>query len=125
MIKIRRHTYYVLPYSQENIDRFKTDDNMLKHARYNKDTFGWFFVNKKRNELVGYIGCEDDIVIALEVNSDYEGHGYASRLLRLAQSRDANKLSVNKDNTHAINVYKHLGYKEYDNDDNMIYMKIT
>ena len=98
---------------------------MLKHARYNKDTFGWFFVNKKRDDLVGYIGWEGDTVIALEVSNQYEGRGYASRLLKLAQSRGANRLSVDKDNTHAIEVYKHLGYKEYDSDDKMIYMKIN
>lgn len=57
---------------------------MLKHARCDDDTFGWFFINKKREELVGYVGCEDDMVIALEVSPDYEGRGYASRLLRLA-----------------------------------------
>ena len=123
-MKFRKHTYYTLPYSQENIDKFKSSENMLKHARCNDDTFGWFFVNKKRDELVGYVGCENDIVIALEVMPDYEGRGYASRLLRLAQGRGAVKLSVDKDNTHAIEVYKHLGYKEYDSDDKMIYMEI-
>jgi hypothetical protein len=46
---------------------------MLKHARYNKNIFGWFFVNKKDDNLIGYIGCEKDTVIALEVMSDYEG----------------------------------------------------
>ena len=123
-MKIHKHTYYSIPYTQKNIEKFKSSENMLKHARYNDDTFGWFFINKKRDELVGYVGCENDTVIALEVSSDYEGHGYASRLLKLAQGRGAVKLSVNKDNTHAIEVYKHLGYKEYDSDDNMLYMKI-
>ena len=97
---------------------------MLKHARYNKNTFGWFFVNKKDDNLIGYIGCERDTVIALEVMSDYEGHGYAKRLLNLSKGRGVVKLSVDKNNTHAIEVYKHLGYKEYDKDNKMIYMKI-
>lgn len=55
-MKLRKHMYYSLPYSQENIDRFKSSENMLKYARYNDDTFGWFFVNKKRDELVRYVG---------------------------------------------------------------------
>ena len=63
------------------------------------------------------------MVVALEVVSDYKGKGYASRLLKLAQSRDANKLSVNKDNKHAIDIYRHLGYNVYDKDDAMLYMK--
>lgn len=124
MVKLRLHIYYTLPYTQENIDKFKSSDNMLKHARCNKNTFGWFFVNKKDNNLIGYIGCEKDTVIALEVMSDYEGQGYASRLLKLTKGRGTIKLSVDKNNTHAIEVYKHLGYKEYDKDNKMIYMKI-
>lgn len=96
---------------------------MLKHARCNKDTFGWFFVNKKRDNLVGYVGCEGDTVIALEVTPQYEGHGYASILLDLAKERGVTKLSVEKSNTHAIDVYKHLGYEEYDSDSKMIYME--
>ena len=124
MVKLRLHTYYTLPYTQENINKFKSSDNMLKHARYNKNTFGWFFVNKKDDKLIGYIGCEKDTVIALEVMSDYEGHGYAKRLLNLSKGRGVVKLSVDKNNTHAIEVYKHLGYKKYNSDNKMIYMKI-
>ena len=57
---------------------------MLKHAKCNDDTFGYFFINKKNKDMVGYVGCEGDIVVALEVSPDYKGRGYASRLLRLA-----------------------------------------
>ena len=123
MIKFRRYKHKVIPYNQENIDKFKDPDNMLKHAKCNDDTFGWMFVDRKSDELIGYVGCEGDMVVALEVVSDYKGKGYASRLLKLAQSRDANKLSVNKDNKHAIDVYRHLGYNVYDKDDAMLYMK--
>lgn len=97
---------------------------MLKHARCNKDTFGQFFINKNSNNLVGYIGCEDDTVVALEVMPEFEGRGYATRLLRYAWSKDVTRLSVEKNNAHAIDVYKHLGYKEYDSDDKMLYMEI-
>ena len=123
MTKLKRHSYYLLPYNEKNISKFKSSDNMLKHARCNDDTSGWFFVNRKSGDMVGYVGWENDIVVALEVSKEYEGRGYASRLLKLAWCRNANKLSVNKDNEHAIDVYKHLGYKEYDSDDNMIYME--
>lgn len=122
-MKVKKRTYIIRPYTQKNIDRFKSPDNMLRHARCNDDTFGYFFINKKRKDLVGYVGCEGGIVVALEVSPDYEGYGYASRLLRLAQYRGADKLSVNKDNTHAIDVYRHLGYREYDSDKNMLYME--
>lgn len=124
MIKIRRHTYNVEPYSQEMIDKWKSSENMLKHARCNKDTFGEFFINKKYKDLVGYIGCEGDTVVALEVMPEYEGRGYARRLLRYAWSKDVTRLSVEKNNAHAIDVYKHLGYKEYDSDSKMLYMEI-
>ena len=123
MIKIRRHTYYSVPYSQENIDRFKSPDNKLKHARISEKTFGWFFINKKTEELVGYVGCEGNMIVALEVSEKFRGRGYSSRLLSLADSCGATRLSVNKSNKHAIDVYLHLGYEEYDSDKNMIYMK--
>jgi ribosomal protein S18 acetylase RimI-like enzyme len=123
-MKIRKHTYDTLPYSQENIDKFKSSENMLKHARCNDNTFGRFFVNKKRDELVGYIGCEGDTVVALEVMPEFEGRGYATRLLRYAWSKSVTRLSVEKNNAHAIDVYKHLGYKEYDSDSKMLYMEI-
>jgi ribosomal protein S18 acetylase RimI-like enzyme len=45
-------------------------------------------------------------------------------LLKLAKGRGSIKLSVDKNNIHAIEVYKHLGYQEYDKDNKMIYMKI-
>lgn len=97
---------------------------MLKHARSNKDTFGQFLINKNSNNLVGYIGCEGDTVVALEVMPEFEGRGYATRLLRFAWSKGVTRLSVEKNNAHAIDVYKHLGYKEYDSDDKMLYMEI-
>mgnify|MGYP002523807619 CR=1 FL=1 len=124
MLRLKRHTYFSIPYNQENIDAYKSSDNMLKHARYNKDTFGWLFINKKTEDLVGYVGCEGDTVIALEVSKQFEGRGYASRLLSLAYDRGASKLSVDKNNEHAIEVYKHLGYREYDSDSKMLYMEI-
>ena len=98
---------------------------MLRHARCNSNTFGWFFINRERQNLVGYVGCENDTVIALEVTRKYEGRGYASRLLALAQGCGATKLSVERSNTHAIEVYKHLGYRTYDRDSRMLYMEIT
>lgn len=124
MVKLKLHTYYIIPYNRENITKYKSSDNILKHARYNKNTFGWFFIDREFDDLIGYIGCEGDTVIALEVTSDYKGRGYASRLLNLAKARGVVKLSVDKNNTHAIEVYKHLGYKKYDSDNRMIYMKI-
>lgn len=122
-MKIKLHTYKAYPYSQELIDRFKSPDNMLKHARCGKDTRGMFFVNRRDRDLVGYIAFEGDTVIALEVAGKYEGKGYAKRLLKIAEACGADKLSVNKKNEHAIEVYKHLGYRKYDSDDAMIYMR--
>ena len=84
MMKLKRHSYYLLPYNEKNIRKFKSSDNMLKHARCNSDTSGWFFVNRKSGDMVGYIGWENDVVIALEVSKEYEGKRYASRLLKLA-----------------------------------------
>ena len=83
---------------------------------------GCFFINRKTGDMVGYVGCEDDTIVALEVSDDYQGRGYSSRLIRHALRDGAYKLSVNKSNEHAIDVYKHFGFKVDDEDKNMLYM---
>lgn len=122
-MKVKRRKYDVKRYCQELIDRYKSKDNMLKHARYDDETFGYFFIDRKYDDWIGYIAFENDIIIALEVNKKYQGKGYAGRLLKLANSRGADKLTVNKNNENAIEMYNHLGWKTYKKTDKMLFMK--
>lgn len=121
-MKIRRFTYYIKPYSEDLIEKYKSSDNMLLHAKWTPEMKGCFFINKKKGDLVGYVGCEGDMIVALEVADGYQGRGYSKRLIQHALRNDANKLSVNKKNEHAIDVYKHLGFKVDDEDSDMLYM---
>ena len=67
MLKIIRFPYFIEPYNQEHIDKFKSKDNMLSHARCNKDTDGCFYISKSDGSLMGYVGIEGDTIVALEV----------------------------------------------------------
>lgn len=57
---------------------------------------------------MGYIACEEDTIIALEVSPGYRGKGIATDLIN---SSGANKLTVSKKNINAINLYKKLGFE--------------
>lgn len=113
MIIKRKLKYKELPYSQELINRYKSRENMLSHARYIPGkTDGVFLVDQRNNnQLVGYIGWEGDTIIALEVSEDYRKQGVGTYLLGKAIRKGVTNLTVAKNNTEAINLYKTLGYK--------------
>jgi len=113
-----------LPYSQENIDKYKTKKctlpwekdgndktNMLKHARYTKGvTEGLFLVNEMDDSLVGYIGWEGKKIIAIEVTNDYQRLGYGKYLMDKAINAGCTWLTVHKDNHKAIGFYLKYGF---------------
>lgn len=112
MIIKRKLKYKEFPYSQELINKYKSKENMLIHARYTPGkTKGIFLVDPKNDNLVGYIGWEGDTVIALEVSKDYRRQGVGTYLLGKAIRKGVTNLTVAKNNTEAINLYKTLGYK--------------
>ena len=95
--------------TKENIEKYKSQENMLKHARNTPGkTAGKLLINPAKDELVGYIACEEDTIIALEVSPGYRGKGIATDLIN---SSGANKLTVSKKNINAINLYKKLGFE--------------
>lgn len=109
MIILRKQKYEELPWTQENIDKYKSSDNILKHARFIPGkTTGKFLVSPVNDELVGYIACKDDTIIALEVSPKYRGKGIVTDLIN---SSGATKLSVQKNNKNAIRLYEKLGFK--------------
>ena len=109
MIILRKQKYKELPWTKENIEKYKSQENMLKHARNTPGkTAGKLLINPAKDELVGYIACEEDTIIALEVSPGYRGKGIATDLIN---SSGANKLTVSKKNINAINLYKKLGFE--------------
>ena len=123
MVKARIKPYVYKPYNQYYIDKFKSSDNMLKHARFDGGQVGYFILSRKTGEMMAYIAWEGDMIIAVEVAPKFQKRGLCSTLLRMAEIRGANKLTVNKNNTEAINIYKHLGYKRYKSSSAMLFMK--
>lgn len=58
MMKLKRHSYYLLPYNEKNIRKFKSSDNMLKPVRCNYyDTSGFPFTVKN-----GLIGLNESVI---------------------------------------------------------------
>ena len=107
---ILRNKYKEIPYNSDNVDKYKSKDNFLKHAKVGKDINGVMFVDKITEDLIGYCAWKDDYIIALEVLSEYRGNGFGDILLEKAIKSGCNKLSVSKKNTTAINLYKKHGF---------------
>lgn len=125
MIIILRKQYKEILYNKENIEKYKSKDNLLKHARFDKNTKGIMLVDKNTNDLIGYIAWEDNYIIALEVLSDYRGSGFGNILLEKAIKSGCSKLSVSKKNIVAINLYKKYGFKHTkDINDKVIEMEL-
>lgn len=122
---ILRKQYKEIPYNKENIEKYKSKNNLLKHARSDKNTEGIMLVDKNTNDLIGYIAWEDNYIIALEVLSDYRGSGFGDILLEKAIKSGCSKLSVSKKNTVAYNLYKKYGFKQTkDINDKVIEMEL-
>lgn len=124
MIIKRKLKYKELPYSQELINRYRSKENMLRHARYTPGkTKGMFLVDPKNDNLVGYIGWENNIIIALEVSKNYRKQGIGTYLLEKAVENGITKLTVSKKNTNAIDLYKSLGWEVYKETPKIYFMK--
>lgn len=98
----------IIPYNQKNIDKFKSPNNMLKHARYIPGkTEGIMIVSG--NNLVGYIAWEGNMIIALETVNGFRNKGVGSYLLSVCP---ANELTVSKSNKSAIEFYENSGWEK-------------
>ena len=85
--------------------------NLLRHARTGKDCSGLMLVSRNKKDLIGYIGWQGDMIIALEVSEDYRGLGYGDYLLKKAINSGCTKLTVSEKNLRAINLYQKNGFK--------------
>lgn len=99
--------YTYIPYNSFNIARFKSSNNMLKHARYIPGKTDGMMLVSNNKKLVGYIAWEGDMIIALETISEYRNKGIGKLLL---SSCPANNLTVSKLNKDAIKFYENLGW---------------
>lgn len=104
--------YRIIDYNQENIDKYKSSNNLLRHARYIPDrTKGVMLVYG--NNLLGYIAWEGNWIIALETIGKYRRKGYGSILLQTAVQNGCVYLTVSRYNESAIKFYESQGWVIY------------
>lgn len=101
---------------------------ILKHIRINKNTDGYIYLDKN-DEVVAILNTEkkdDGIWIqALEITKKYQNHGLSKQLLNIAiKDFNVTKLSVNKNNQVAYNIYKSIGFKKDNETEKMLMMTL-
>ena len=112
MIILRSNKILKLPYTLENINKYKSKNNLLRHARFIPGkSEGVFLVDSKTDSLIGYCGWEDNWIVALEVSNEYRRKGFGEKLLDLAISSGCTGLTVYNRNSAAIDLYKKKGFK--------------
>jgi ribosomal protein S18 acetylase RimI-like enzyme len=101
-----------IEYNAENVNKYKSDGNMLIHARTGDDVFGTMLIDDN-NKLIGYIAWQNKMIIAFEVVENYRKQGYGSKLLLKAiNTGNIKRLTVSSSNKDAINLYKDFGFLE-------------
>lgn len=116
------------------ISKYKKEYPFLSHVRckntkeYLCDGYIWF----DKNKLVAMVGsCEykDDKtkwIVSLEITGTYKGYGLSKQILDYAtKEMKCRYLSVNKNNAVAKKIYDDYGFKVYQEDDTMYYMKLS
>lgn len=111
--------------SKESLDKYKKDFKALSHIREN--CLGYIYLDK--NIPMAVIAVEEksdcNFIQAVEIAKNYQGYGLSKQLLDVATKElKATRLSVNKKNKLAIEIYKKYGFKKYDESESMVFMSI-
>ena len=112
--------------SKESINKYKNTFKALKHIK--EKCTGYIYLDK--NIPIAVIAVEEKedckFIQALEIDKKYQGYGLSKQLLHIATDElKATRLSVNKNNNLAYDIYKKYGFKDYDETDSMIFMSIN
>ena len=104
------------------IKKYKSQNKGLSHIRTGKDYKGYIYVDKDDN-LIGFTNMRisDKYIQAIEVDKKFQGMGIGKRLLNDLIQMGAIRLSVNKKNTVAKNMYDKM-FKVENEDEHMYYM---
>lgn len=124
----RLKNYKSVTLSQSIISKYSSQYKNLRHVRIDDNTKGLVYFDE--GNLVAIINTEkkEDNKIwiqGLEIFGDYKGTKLSYGLTWAAvKDLRAKYLSVRKTNKAAIHVYEKCGFKTYESDDYMHYMKI-
>lgn len=110
--------------SEESIKKYKSSCTGLSHIRTGKDYEGKIFIDPN-NDVVGFYNLRksDHYIQGIEINKKYQSKGLGKMLLQECINSGAERLSVNKNNIKAINMYK-KDFKIVNEDKNMYYMEL-
>ena len=101
-----------IDYNLGNVLKYKSKDNLLRHARTGKGISGVMYIDPGTKELIGYIGWEGKMIICLEVTKYYRGQGYGRLLMEEAMNKGCDSLTVSENNLIAQNLYSSLGFRK-------------
>lgn len=120
------HEFFPVILSAEQIDymveKFQSYEAMKNQTEYQDYCY---IAVRNDGELCGYIAVKPEkderfFLSKLYLRSDMRGKGIASQMMRrvFAEARSAGKkfvyLTVNKHNTHAVEVYRRIGFETVD-----------
>ena len=120
--------------SKKAIALLRTDKECSEYLQQLIDeTVGEVLYNPNNNDLVGYVfvykeGKNKGFMFNLWVDEKYRGNNLGDLMTKDAINKyDAIDLTVGKDNTHAINIYKNNGFVVVGdgNTPNEYYMKLS
>ena len=113
--------------TSQTLDKYKNQYNNLKHVKITDNTNGRIYT--KNGKVVAMVNTEKKPdgsvwIQGLEVFGDNKRKGLGKELLNVAvNDLGATHLSVRKTNSIAKHLYDNYGFKTYDSDDFMDYMK--
>lgn len=97
-----------IPLTQENIDRYKSPTNLLKHCDGKDD--GIKLIDGS-GRLAGYVAWSGDYITALEVTTFFRHQGLSTELVNRAVKNGATYLTVNYKNLPALSLYEKIGFR--------------
>lgn len=120
--KLPLNTFERIDMTDSNIRKYKKSNKGLSHIRTGKDYKGYIYIDSEDN-VVGFINMRisDKYIQAIEVSKDYQSKGLGKALLHELLKMGAKRLSVNKKNTIALDLYRDLFSVEKE-DNTMYYM---
>lgn len=120
--KLPLNTFERIDMTDSNIRKYKKSNKGLSHIRTGKDYKGYIYIDSEDN-VVGFINMRisDKYIQAIEVSKDYQSKGLGKALLHELLKMGAKRLSVNKKNTVALDLYRDLFSVEKE-DNTMYYM---
>lgn len=101
-----------IDYNTSNVLKYKSKDNLLRHARTGRDISGVMYIDPETKELIGYIGWQGGMIISLEVTKPFRGQGYGRLLMEEAIKNGCDSLTVSENNIVAQNLYCSLGFRK-------------